>query len=432
MNSAIEKELRELVEANIISQETADEIEAFYRKRKENNNRFPVFLSIIGTILVALGIVLVVAHNWDDFSRSVRTVFAFLPLAISQLLCFYVIRKKINNVTWKEGSATFLFFSVGTCLALMSQIYHMKGNLSDFLFTWMWLAVPLVYILSSFVVTLLYIGGITWYACYVGYNYPGAIPYWYFAFLLVLLPSYLKMLKRQPGGNAVHILHWFAAFSFACCFGSLLLPRPYELIFIGYIALFGFYYLIGTGSTTPNRRVIANSFFSLGLAGVLVILTLWSFDFLWDGVSLRDAPSQIFASPFPYLTGLLFLLATYLLARRVKHRGWETVDPIGISVYVLTAAILLFQHYPNAGILVVNFWLFLTGLYFVRKGSLRSHFGILNFGLIIIFALALFRFFDDSIPFVWRGIIFVGTGVMIFAANYILMKRKKSIANQQP
>jgi uncharacterized membrane protein len=91
----------------------------------------------------------------------------------------------------------------------------------------------------------------------------------------------------------------------------------------------------------------------------------------------------------------------------------------------------LFRYAPGIGVLVINLWLLLVALYYIRKGSQRTHLGILNFGLLIITILAIFRFFDDTIPFVWRGIIFLLTGVGIFAANIIIIKRKKAIAANQ-
>ena len=53
-------------------------------------------------------------------------------------------------------------------------------------------------------------------------------------------------------------------------------------------------------------------------------------------------------------------------------------------------------------------------------------------GLLIIAALAVLRFFDDDIPFVWRSMFFLATGIGFFVANYLVIKRKKSLAIKQP
>jgi len=54
------------------------------------------------------------------------------------------------------------------------------------------------------------------------------------------------------------------------------------------------------------------------------------------------------------------------------------------------------------------------------------HFGILNYGLVIITALIFCRFFDTNMSFVIRGLLFVLVGVGFFAANYVMFKKQKS------
>jgi hypothetical protein len=62
---------------------------------------------------------------------------------------------------------------------------------------------------------------------------------------------------------------------------------------------------------------------------------------------------------------------------------------------------------------------------------LMNHLGILNFGLLIVLVLALCRFFDDRIPFVWRGFFFLATGISFFAANYFLLKKRKKTITRE-
>jgi uncharacterized membrane protein len=74
---------------------------------------------------------------------------------------------------------------------------------------------------------------------------------------------------------------------------------------------------------------------------------------------------------------------------------------------------------------LINAWTIFIAIFFIRKGAAKNHLGIVNFGLIIIAALAICRFFDDRIPFIWRGIFFLATGVAFFAANYLLLRKRK-------
>jgi hypothetical protein len=75
----------------------------------------------------------------------------------------------------------------------------------------------------------------------------------------------------------------------------------------------------------------------------------------------------------------------------------------------------------------MNAWLLLLAIFYIRKGSREDHFGILNSGLVILAILVVCRFFDSTIPFVWRGIFFVVTGIAFFLANYLLLKKRKQL-----
>src|SRR5690606_34953335 len=119
--------------------------------------------------LVSMGIILIIAHNWDELDKTLKVIFAFIPLLTAQSLCLYTLLRRRSNTAWKEGSSTFLFFSLGACMALISQIYHIPGNLAEFVFAWMIFCLPAFHIMRSSVLSVLYLAGITYYAREPGY-----------------------------------------------------------------------------------------------------------------------------------------------------------------------------------------------------------------------------------------------------------------------
>ncbi len=59
-----------LVSSGAISEENARAVDQHYARRESGSRGFGfVLLAAIGAALVAAGIVLLIAHNWDDFSR---------------------------------------------------------------------------------------------------------------------------------------------------------------------------------------------------------------------------------------------------------------------------------------------------------------------------------------------------------------------------
>ncbi|HEX5112784.1 MAG TPA: hypothetical protein VFV79_08050, partial [Saprospiraceae bacterium] len=75
----------------------------------------------------------------------------------------------------------------------------------------------------------------------------------------------------------------------------------------------------------------------------------------------------------------------------------------------------------------INLLTLLIAVLTIREGAMRHHFGILNYGLLIITGLIICRFFDVNIDFVLKGLLFVLVGVGFFFANMWMMKRKKKM-----
>ena len=84
-------ELPALVAAGILTEETARALERHYPDAdpQRSRNFGLVLLAVIGSALVAAGIILLIAHNWDEFSRPLRSAIAFVPLISAQVLSLF-------------------------------------------------------------------------------------------------------------------------------------------------------------------------------------------------------------------------------------------------------------------------------------------------------------------------------------------------------
>lgn len=428
MNKQLLKDIPELVKADVISEETGLRIAKYYELKKQTApNNLVVVLGILGALLVGSGIVLIVAHNWDELSRLVKTILSFLPLVLAQLICAYTLLKQKDSRVWRECSSVLLFFAIGVCISLISQIYQISGTMSGFLLTWMALALPLVYLLSSSTVALLCIAGFTWYACELGYfERPTRIPVIYAGVLLLLAPYYINQFKRNPVSNTVHLLNWFIAVSIIICLGSFTKQGDawYEGIFLLYCILFCIYYLIGRSAYFAEKGIIANPYLITGILGILIIFLTWSFEYLWKDLHTSPKAAALFSDPLPYLIITGLAAAAYLDYKRFQQSG-RSFDPAGYSFLLFLLLVTGLRNFPLIATFIMNGWILFVAVYFIRKGARENHLGILNFGLIILASLALCRFFDDNIPFVWRGLFFVATGAGFFISNYLILRKRR-------
>ena len=426
MNLKLIKELPELIENKVISKEVALSIEQYYHSKQNNspNKLFMVF-GVLGSILVGLGIILILAHNWDDFTRSTKTIFAFLPLLIGQFFVGFSILKK-KSATWKEASGTFLFFAVGASISLVAQIYNIPGNMSSFLLTWILLCLPLIYLLKSNSIMILHLVFITWYACSYGYSFMnyGNSPWLYLALLALSLPHYWQLLKHKLDANITSIINWLVPLSLIITLGTFV-EHEEALGFLLYLLLFSLFYNIGKIPYFENQKLRRNGFLITGSLGIVIILLIASFRWLWKDIIRIDSfqVQELYMSAILFLMSILTLVYLYL-----KHK----VKSFNIFQFVFVIFTVLFFIGINNEIvpaILVNMLIFALGVVTVKIGADKFHFGVLNYGLLIIAALVTCRFFDTDMSFVLRGLLFVGVGVGFFLTNYYMLKKQKSKTN---
>ena len=427
---SILKDTPELIKAGVISQETADKINDYYASKDKNSgNRLFIVFGIFGAILVGLGIILLVAHNWDDLSRTTKSFFAFLPLVLAQIVCGFVLLKKQVSVAWRESASAFLFFSVGACLSLISQIYNIPGTLSSFLLTWMLLCLPLIYIMRSSITSLLYLAGITYYACETGYwTYFPAESYLYWLLLLAALPHYYLLYKERPQSNFMIFHNWLYPLSVIICLGTVA-KNIEDLMYIAYFSLFGLFYLIGNSKFFGQQKLRNNGYKFWGSLGTIVLLLALSFDWFWQDIRVQNFPfNELIRSPEFLISAIISILCMGVLIIQQKNNSGKGMEPIPL-VSILFIATFIIGSYSPVSVVLVNLFVFAIGLFTIFDGAKRNHLGILNYGLLIILVLAVCRFFDTDLSFVIRGLLFLSVGIGFFATNYWMLKKRK--ANEQ-
>jgi len=427
---SILKELDELTKAEVVSTETADKIRDYYKTKNQNSgNKLFIVFGVLGAILVGLGIILIIAHNWDELSKNVKVFFAFMPLVLAQMFCGFTLLKKPDNTAWKEASGAFLFFAVGASISLISQVYNISGDLAQFLFTWMLLCLPFIYIMRSSMVSLLYIAGITYYCIeshhfFNFFSHPPPSSYNYWWLLILALPHYYSVLKNKPDSNFTVFHNWFIPISLTICLSTLSHGHS-KVMYMAYMSLFGFFYLLGTSEFFSRMKRNLNGYWVIGTLGTIQLLLTLSFNWFWNDLA-RDrysfseyyGGSEFFATVF--FTTLA--LGTFVF---LKLKSKAEFHPMKIIFLLFVLLFIVGNYYAAFTIVIINFLILANGIFTIRQGLRTDHLGILNYGLLTITALVVCRFFDSDMSFVVRGFLFMLVGAGFFASNFIMLRKRK-------
>jgi uncharacterized membrane protein len=427
MSTKIESQLNELRDAGIITPEIDQRIREYYETKQPDRtgNRMLLTFGIIGALLVGLGAILIIAHNWDKLSWPVKLFIAFLPLLASQGFCAYIlfIRKRTDYLV--EVSAALLCFAIGTCIALVSQVYNIDGSLASFLLTWTVLYIPVIYIMRSAVASLFSLILLTSYGVTEGYSTFDNYFNWYFILLACILPAYYNLIKKRAQSNFTVFHHWVIGISLTIMLGTLARSTE-EWLFAGYMNLFTCFYLIGNLPFFRNQKRRNSGYLVIGSLGIIILLLISSFEFLWKDVAQDAFRNNGLLSQEFIISTVLFIAAIILLVvlNRVQkdhtHRPLEYVFVVYFIMFFLSAGAPLIPQIAD------NVLLLAISILVILKGAKTDRLEILNYGLLILSAQIICRFFDTEMTFLLRGLLFIIVGAGFFFANYRMLNRRKS------
>lgn len=414
------KELEELVDQNLISQQQALEISQYYDKRKGSQpKRLSLILGAFGAIFVGLAIILILAHNWDTFSKNVRIVIAFLPLALSQIFAGYVLMRKDASSNLKEVSGIIWFFSLATTIFITSQIYHVSDPEGQFYALWVALSIPVVYLLNASILAMLSIVVITWYVLAYGFGDDTNLIFGYFyGIIAALLPYYILMIRRHAHRNAVYWLHWLFASAIILSFIPLGVNAGVVLLF-AFMALFTLFYHLGHLSWFEGIPSAANAYLQTGRMGMVIALFVVGFSGFWKEVQESWHNGEILSSP---LFVVLIVLSIIAIGLYIWRKQWQWQHLIDLDLILIPMFILLLTVHAYFFILA-NLLALAVGVMIMVRGIRGDSLLTINFGLFIIAMLILSRFFESDLSYLIRGLAFAIIGIAFFMTNYYLTKK---------
>ena len=421
-------ELPRLVEQGVLTEAIAEQVRRHYGP-VEKKSRLTLLLTIfscLGAALIGLGIILLLAHNWEDLSRSVRTVLSLLPLIVAQVLAGWVLFKRMDSTAWREGSAVFLMLGIGIAISLISQTYHLSGSVSRFLLSWMLLTVPVIYLLDASVPVVFYwIGCLFWVGFSQMETWPvGVQAQGFWLWTILMIPHYWKALREDRYSNRSLQLSW----AFGLCLGigtGIVFGKDFtNLWIISYSSLFGVMYLIGVtwfGEAPLFRR----PFQTLGSAGIVVVSLLLTYKFAWTvGGHLFSIHNNIYmeATIYNYLTTAVLLVAAIILWIEGFQQGSLESRLFGASPILALLGYAIYQENPLYPMILFDIYLLALGIGVTLSGIRQGELSTVNTGTLILSLLLITRFFDNEMGFVARGIVFILIGILFLVTNGLMVR----------
>lgn len=424
--------LPEWVKEGLISPEQARNIDSWISEKENNSPSVLVILSIIGALLTGIGIILIVAHNWDYLPHTIKLLFALLPAVAFTALKLFAIFKKPESAAWREATAILQLLSFGASISLLSQIYQLGGTLDSFLLAWITIATPtLFYDRSSSLFPLITLLA-TWFVLQTGFNsYAGQHPVHYIWMIGSVIGLLWYRYRAQDFTRLFQLMSWLLPMSFAVALSTFIKnSRTEEMAFLMYIAYSAFILLAGKLFVQYRPNFQHNGFAVLGRIGILILITIMSYKFYWKMMKNELFEDKDFISDYMFYISIGLWLCGLLLYL-IKKPGIQALPEWMASMCLFVLTFLAAFMNPVFGMLAVNISMLLIGVFYIQKGVKSDNLRILNYGSLWVLLFVLCRFFDFNVSFLVRGVFFILLGLIFFGVNYYMVKRKEAVKNEQ-
>ena len=427
----LNEQLPGLVSDGTLTSEAAQRLRQRYGEAEGGRGlQAATLFGVLGAVLVGGGIILLIAHNWDDFSRATRAALSFAPLVLAQMLAGFVLWRRADSVAWREGAGAFLTLAIGASIALVAQTYNISGDLGDFLLTWTLLALPVAYLMRATLPALLYLLGITAWAASQWTSNAAALGYW--GLLALILPWWRLEAKDNPYRPRPLIFAWVFAlvlpFGVAASLRDALDVQRTWMLLSGAVA--GAVYLAGRRFWGEGISRMQKPLQTLGALALVMLALVFSFDETWraqmsDWRGGADAfKDAVLSHRFAFaIVALWLLLWLALWIDSFRCRDWARTFFAALPLFAAVGLAVTRFGQPFAAMLLLNAYLFALGVGTLVAGLTAQSLGMVNGGMLILAALIITRFFDADLGFLARGVAFIALGAGFLAVNVVMMRR---------
>ncbi len=290
----------------------------------------PVLLSVTAAVLISAGVISLIAYNWSAIPRTAKAVFAFvLLLAIQTGGSFVFVQSgmkqgRFSKDSWREGVAVLWSLMFGGVVAFISQICRLPGDTTSFLLVWSVSSILLTYAMQSvgaFVISLLLSASYV-----VSCGSGGGMALLFYLLFAALCPFSL----RFKYGSRIMLLFSAAMLGFAL---DKSMPGLWTVCSVS-LAVLGLEFAL-----SRNYRRLA----TLSAAGLCILLLVLANDWVWTGIgwqNIRGAHSIVgIVTDIVLAVGLTGAAVAWPFVTRLCGRRpprWQLAYPFcALAVFVL-------------------------------------------------------------------------------------------------
>jgi uncharacterized membrane protein len=445
-------EARQWQAEGLIEAETYEKLAQRYQFEELDEtaqNRFITILLGLGSVLLGLAIITLVAANWQGWTRSRQIIILVSAFMSANTAGFYLWQSRQQS--WKtflgKGLLLLAALLLGANLALMSQIFHLSGSISQLYLVWGVGVLGMAYSLR-----LTFLGLVTIILMTLGYGF--GVPQ---LLRSGVLSGFQLVVQHMPLFSAFIFIplaywcqsRWIFGLGWILSLGSLEINLAQQLLkfvqvstpitamtaVVACILPPGLLWAY-QGSLWRQQDDFDRLARRLAIVFLSVIFYCFSFNFMWQG-SLEAVNTKL--SQGDWLTfldaGVLSLIAISAWIHLGKQRNppfWRiTLTNTLVALSLGITGSLVWWHLTTTNISVVtvvvfNLLLFALSVGLLRHGTLKNKRRSF-WGGVILLALQIFtRMVEYDTNLIAKAVVLFITGIAIILGGIWFEKFKKN------
>ena len=120
------------------------------------NSTITIVFSILGALLVGVGLVLIFVTVWEDMPIFFKGLLSFVPLLAGQASGLFVLYKKKDKIPWCEGGSVLWTAGIAATLTLIYNIFDLSIDWTSVLILVTLSVLPVILLLRSVAPTVVY------------------------------------------------------------------------------------------------------------------------------------------------------------------------------------------------------------------------------------------------------------------------------------
>lgn len=382
----LKREIKLWVSEGIITSEQETKILSRYKvlaeaEEKVTSSKLITVISVMGSVLVGIGLILFIASNWRMIPRFGKISIIFLSLFSSYSLGYYFRYEKKNLP--KVGASLILLGSIifGAGIFLIAQIYNISVHYPNGFLIWGLGILPLAYLLRF--KTILFLALLD---------------------LVIWLPAELSF--HIPLYSSVMVYMTMFLFLGVCFFSLGLLQSTFEY-----------------------TKELSRTYITLGSPIIFGSLLYFTFEIVREKFAFEKG-----LYPFLYGFSLIFVLSFLCSITFVKKDKFQIIENFVLLALFLFGVFYLLTNLTDGGrsnreVFLISFNLFYVFLIvgIIYLGFLKKEKIYVNVGL-LFFVLNIFaRYFDFFFRLLPRSVFFIFGGLLLIFGGIFLEKKRRKV-----